>query len=350
MTRNTWSTSTGERKPSMLMQPIVDPAAWDAAEMARSEAWIYRLSDAENDEIERAVARAESSGKDLTEVGRADFPLPTLAPLLAEFQHELMLGRGFALLRGIRLDKLTKVQAAIAFWGIGLYMGRPISQNIHGHVLAHVKFQGGQNGQDRGYTTQGALGFHCDSADILGLGVVNTGKSGGEHRIVSSASVYNDLLKKHPEFVQVLGEPMHRSRSGDGFGNAVPWIVQRTFNFTGSYFSCRSAGGSVMAAQKYPEVPRLTPIQIEAMEAFKEASNRLSMVIPFQRGDFFYVTNHTNMHARSAYEDWPEPERKRHLMRIWLKNGLRPLPEEIGKFMEGTPTKAPRLSAVLEVA
>jgi hypothetical protein len=49
-----------------------------------------------------------------------------------------------------------------------------------------------------------------------------------------------------------------------------------------------------------------------------------------------WVHNHTMLHDRTSYEDWPEPERKRHLLRLWLAApGARPLPpvyaERFGK-------------------
>ena len=35
-------------------------------------------------------------------------------------------------------------------------------------------------------------------------------------------------------------------------------------------------------------------------------------------GDFQFVNNHVTLHARTEYEDYPEPERRRHLLRLWL--------------------------------
>ena len=38
-----------------------------------------------------------------------------------------------------------------------------------------------------------------------------------------------------------------------------------------------------------------------------------------QRGDMQFVCNFTVLHSRSAYEDWPERERRRYLLRLWLR-------------------------------
>ena len=48
----------------------------------------------------------------------------------------------------------------------------------------------------------------------------------------------------------------------------------------------------------------------------------------FTPGDIQLLHNHTVFHDRTAFEDWPEPERKRHLLRlVALPADGRPLPE-----------------------
>jgi hypothetical protein len=64
---------------------------------------------------------------------------------------------------------------------------------------------------------------------------------------------------------------------------------------------------------------------------------RLDMA--FAPGDIQLVHNHTILHDRMGYEDWPEPERKRHLLRLWLApQRARPLPESfVARFGSVTP-------------
>ena len=47
----------------------------------------------------------------------------------------------------------------------------------------------------------------------------------------------------------------------------------------------------------------------------------------FQLGDMQFLNNHVIFHTRLGYQDCDEPDRKRHLVRIWVRalNG-RPLP------------------------
>jgi len=42
--------------------------------------------------------------------------------------------------------------------------------------------------------------------------------------------------------------------------------------------------------------------------------------IDFEQGDIQFLHNHVILHTRTAFEDWPEPERRRHLLRLWLRD------------------------------
>ncbi len=40
----------------------------------------------------------------------------------------------------------------------------------------------------------------------------------------------------------------------------------------------------------------------------------------FERGDIQFLHNHVILHTRTAFEDWPEPKGRRHLLRLWLRD------------------------------
>ena len=75
-----------------------------------------------------------------------------------------------------------------------------------------------------------------------------------------------------------------------------------------------------------------------------------SFAIHFEVGDISFVCNHTTLHARSAFVDFPEPERKRHLLRMWISNGLRPVHEDIERRIRGVHVPSGTLAAPLDVA
>ena len=107
-----------------------------------------------------AVARVEERGLEIMDLQRDDFVLPTLADRLDGIADEVIDGRGIGLIRGVPVERYSRLQAGIAFWGIGTYLGVPVSQNAKGHLLGHVADLGShslKNPKHRGYQTHDML-------------------------------------------------------------------------------------------------------------------------------------------------------------------------------------------------
>lgn len=116
MTESSTAGAAGDHAAAVPLQPLVDPAGWDPRAMEKSEAWIYRLSNEEIGEVIDAARRLDIKGADLPTVRSDDFLLPGFGGRLTEIRDELMNGRGFALLRGLPIERMTKAQFAKAFW------------------------------------------------------------------------------------------------------------------------------------------------------------------------------------------------------------------------------------------
>ena len=115
------------------------PAAWRGPEMAARNDWIEHLAPAEVAEIEAAATPLAASDLDIAQISAADFALPTLGSRLVRIRDEVLNGRGFALLRGLPVDRWSMRSAATAFFGLGTHFGHALSQNAQGHVLGHVR-------------------------------------------------------------------------------------------------------------------------------------------------------------------------------------------------------------------
>ncbi|QWA25732.1 TauD/TfdA family dioxygenase [Streptomyces sp. JCM17656] len=74
------------------------------------------------------------------------------------------------------------------------------------------------------------------------------------------------------------------------------------------------------SAQRFPDVPRLEPADVELFDLIDRAASspRYSLDVGFEPGDLLLVNNYAVLHSRTAYEDFAEPERKRHVLRLWL--------------------------------
>lgn len=309
-----------KREPAAPMKPLVDPAGWTAADLAASDDWIYELSDAERDDLRDAVARIEKQGRAILDITREDFPLPVLDPGLEALYDELLEGRGFFLMRGVPVEAFTKEQAAIAFWGIGTRFGSALSQNIKGHMLGHVKALGVSYEDQlvRGYQTADEMRFHSDQCDYVALLCLHPAKKGGASRIASAVTLYNELLKSHPDLVEELVEDFYFTKYNEDKNGKATWYKMPVFSFHDGYFTSRGIGARIMKAQNIPEVPKFTERRKQAVEAYHAKVHEIYFDMDFQPGDIQFLHNHVTLHSRTAFEDWPEDERKRHLMRLWF--------------------------------
>lgn len=326
------------REPAIPMQPIIDPAGWYPADLAANGDWIYELTAGEKVEVKAAVANIERRGADILDIGRADVDMPHFDQTLAMLYDELLEGRGFFLLRGVPVAELTISQAATAYWAIGTRFGRAVSQNKKSHMLGHVKNFGGDYAAAdvRGYQTNAELNFHCDQCDYVALLCMHPAKSGGASRIASNVTVYNEMLKTCPELVQELIADFYLSRHGEVSPGEPDWYKLPVFSFHDGYFSGRGASGHAVKALDIPGVPPFTDKQRAAFKAFGKIVRQHYFDMDFRPGDIQILHNHVTLHTRTTFEDWPEPERKRHLMRLWLTdwNG-RPLKPGFRENIQG---------------
>ena len=241
------------RQPALPMKPLVDPAGWTAKELAASSDWIYELSDAEKDDIRNVVAHVEEKRHAILDVTKVDFPLPTFDIGLRALYDELLEGRGFCLIRGVPVEDFNKQQAAIAFWGIGTRFGAALSQNTKGHMLGHVKALGVsyQDQLVRGYQTADEMRFHSDQCDYVALLCLHPAKKGGASRIASAVTLYNELLKSHPDLMEELVDDFYFSKYDESKTGAASWYKMPVFSFHDGYFTSRGIGARIMKAQIY---------------------------------------------------------------------------------------------------
>ena len=313
--------TVARREPVAAMAPIRDASAWAPESLRDVEGWSYRLSDGERAQLIDATARLQGVPVDM--VDRDNFVLGSLAGVIEDVRRELLHGRGIVMLRGFPIEALDRVGQAIAYFGLGAYLGRRLSQNRAGHLLGHVKDLGGDysNPNTRGYLTRAEMRFHSDSCDYVGLLCLQTAMRGGESLVASSVTVYNRMLEQRPDLVQELTRDLYRSRMGEIGPGEAPWYTLPIFCFDAdSRFYSVGGGVRMEHAQTLPGVPRYTPAQAEALELYRKTIRECAAEIPFLPGDVQFLNNYVTMHTRRAYEDWPELARKRHLLRLWLSD------------------------------
>lgn len=298
--------------------PVGGPAAWRGADLAGREDWIVRLGSEAVAEIERAAAGVAC--RPLEAIDRAAFPLPTLAPEIARWARALDGGRGFLLVRGLPAGRWSEDESARVFWGIGQHLGTPGGQNRDEELLGHVLDTGEEAASPfvRRYRTSGDIAWHCDLADVVGLMCLAMPASGGASRIASSVTVHDEMSARRPDLLPRLYEAFAldtRDEAGVSGRTHVPVIPcrfargrLRTF-YHSDYFR---------SAARHADVAPFTDDERTLLDLYEEIASTPGVYLDmhFEVGDVQLVSNHTVLHARTAYED--APGRRRHLLRLWL--------------------------------
>jgi len=318
------------REPAVQYQPVVDPAEWRADALKASGDYLVHLTADDLAELDTAIRRVETRGMPIMELTAADFDLPSLGAKLSDIRDEILNGRGFVQIRGFTPERYSAEQQAIAFWGVSMHLGeRVATQNAKGHVLGHITNIGEtvNNPNQRGPYSKDRIPFHVDCCDIVGLMCVNPAKSGGESSLASSVAVHNEMLRRRPDLVPALTEPYYRDRRGEVPAGMAPWYKIPIFNYNGGYLTTNIEPTYIGSAHRHLGVPEMTAIQREAFEYVQALAEELNLDIEFERGDMQFLNNHVIMHTRQSFEDFPELDRRRHLLRIWIiAKGCRPLP------------------------
>jgi hypothetical protein len=322
------------------MHTVIDsPADWRGADVAKRTDWIHEFTRDEIAEIESATRHALASGKTLETLTAADFPLPLVSQRLAHARTFLEEGLGIYQFRGINVDGYDKATLRLMYWGIGKHMGTAVSQSKDGDLLGDVRDVGVDvnSPQGRGYKSNQRLTFHTDTCDVVGLMVLRVAKAGGLSLLASSHAIHNHLARTRPDLLEVLHQPFTWSwQTQEPIGGA-PHYQQPLFSMKDGKLSCRYVRVHIKSGQRFPEAPRLTPIQIEALDAFDELawSEDFHFTFMFKPGDLQFVNNHVALHSRTAFDDHEETDRKRHLLRMWLSvPNSRPLSDALSTIYQ----------------
>ena len=303
---------------------ITEPGAWIGPQIQNDSGWIHHVDAAAVAEIEAALANVKRNGVQIPFAADA-FPLPRFGARLERLLHEIENGRGFVLVRGIPRGRYTDADCELIYWGIAAHLGTPVSQNARGHLLGHVRDEGRIQADPsaRAYQTSERMDFHTDMlpVDVLGLFCLRTAKSGGASKLVSALTIHNVLRAERPDLLDALYGTFHVDWRGEEPAGEKPWFSLPMFSERDGRVTTRiNSLPYYESAARHGAQYGPTPIQREALQAVQEIANRpeLMLTMDFREGDIQLINNHILLHAREAYEDYPEPGRERHLLRMWI--------------------------------
>lgn len=265
----------------------------------------------------RALVRA---GREPHTVSQSELPLNPWAGQLAALREQVLHGRGFAVLRGIPVGSAHHEETELLFWAIGLHLGRAVSQSVMGDRLGHIIDVTDKDPHARAYRNRSELTPHTDPGDILSFLCLHAAKSGGISQFSSSHLVHEELRATRPDLLARLyrGYRYHRfGEQADGDDPVTPHRVP-VFSECEGQLSARYVRQYIeIAADEHPDIV-LDDLDCEALDQFEAIAIANQIEFTLEPGEAIVANNYTVLHARTGFEDFPEAERKRHLLRLWL--------------------------------
>ena len=302
--------------------PSIGPSVWAAADLFKDESWVRQVAPAELDQLRDVMAEVLARRRRAEQKPPDAFSLPGWASTIEAVHSQVHAGRGLFLLRGLNVEECDREMLEVLYFGLACRLGSVLTQNSDGDFIRRVTDAGEQLAdkyQARSHRGRGEMLPHSDSADIVGLFCVRPAKCGGGTRVCSSAAVFNEIVERHPEHLDAL-------RNGFYFdltGKSAAGVSERrlpVFAYERGRVVCQFNKSRIEAGMSIAGVG-LTHTETAALEYVNQLAVRPDLALHFElrSGDILFLNNNYVLHARDAYEDWPEPDRKRLLLRIWLK-------------------------------
>ncbi len=263
-----------------------------------------------------------------------DFTLDACRTAMDEVRRVANEGPMFAVLDRLPMAELGRDAAIQIYWLLSSLLARPVAQKLNGQMFYDVMDTGAKLRPGSGIrptVTNVDLRFHNDNSynetppDYVCLLCLHPARQGGVSQVVSVATVHRALEDDFPELMSRLHKPFWYDRHAEHAPDEPTTFAAPVFE--------RGADGTVQARLALSEIfagyeLRGEPMDNEtaaALAAVQAVFDRpdLRVELDFEPGQIQYVNNRATGHARTEFVDHPEPERKRHLVRLWLRDGGR---------------------------
>ena len=301
----------------VLKQSVTGPAAWTGKDIQTDASWVLHLDPSHIQALDDALATLQGKGLSFPNFTRDDFPIGhALKKLLTDLAEVLENGRGFALWRGLPVDRYSEDELKAVYYGIGLHLGLPVCQNPRGDLLGEVMAVGDPKDiRTRVYETNLYLPYHSDPSDVVGLLCVRKAKQGGVSSLVSVARIYNEILEKHPEYLGLFYRMFYFEHLCEPEPSLSP-----IFSYHKGKLSCRYLRQYLELGCDIKGVP-LSKVEIEALDCFDQIMHspdiRVDMLM--EPGDLQFANNYAVLHSRTDFEDHEDAASRRRMLRLWLK-------------------------------
>ena len=304
------------------------PSAWVGRDV-RPEDYRVELSAACHDEIRRAVGELRAFPLPTIVLRPEDFAMPACREQMARVRHILERGARFAIVDRLPVAELDAAEATGIYWLLSSMVSRPVAQKLDGTLIYDVLDTGQEALPGSGVRpdkTSIEIRFHNDNAyndtppDYIGLLCWRQAMSGGHSRVISFHTAHNALLARHPNKLPRLYQPFWFDRQREYHVGEPPIFSAPVFDNSGvvkARFSVHqiNSGYALRGAPIDPEGAAAIAAMFEIVE-----EDGMSVDFDLEPGQIQFVDNRALGHSRTAFADHSEPDRKRHLVRLWMRD------------------------------
>jgi alpha-ketoglutarate-dependent taurine dioxygenase len=316
-------------QPAIVDRPITGREAWTCRDVSDSD-YKVMLSCEARSELLDAAKTLRRQPVPLLALRADSVDLPACRAAMEEVHAVLTEGTRFALLQGFPIDRLSLDEAKALYWILSSMLARPVAQKLDGTMIYDVHDTGRKALPGSGIRpdkTNIDLQFHNDNSynfmmpEIVGLLCVRPAKSGGMSRVMSFATAHNALRERHREVLPRLYEPFWFDRQREFHPGEPATFSAPLFIRDGERLHARMSLHQIRGgyALHGGTMDNETTAAVEAIrDVFADES--LQFQFRLQAGDIQYVANREIGHSRTEFHDHDEPDRRRLLIRVWLRD------------------------------
>ena len=256
-----------------------------------------------------------------------DYRLPRTKSLMKKAKDRLENGVGFAVLDRLSVRSFTKDELKSVYWILSSLIARPVAQSFSGTLLYDVLDTGKLKGPKvRADLTSAELDFHTDYSyneppRYFGLQTLRTAKKGGRSGVVSLLTAHNEMRRHHPHLLERLYRPFWLNRYGEHAPGLPKASSHPVYSYDGNELWARFNPRNIYAG--YDLVGEtLDEVGREAVETLHGILSTPAHHLNFylSAGQVIYLQNQRCAHRRTAYEDHDDIDRRRHMIRIFLRD------------------------------
>ena len=306
--------------------------AWMRADIRRDD-WFFPLSADCLAELRAILVELRAHPRSVEQIDPAHFEIPACRKLMRSVQAALDDGVRFAVVDRLPMDEISDAEAKALYWILSSLLARPVQQKLTGTLVYDVHDTGKKATPGSGVRpdqTNMDQFFHNDNSynttqpEYVALLCMRPAKTGGVSQVISFYTLHNELLRAHKEVIPRLYQPFWFDRQKEYLPGEPEVLSAPIFSYDGrlkvrlGLFQAKSGCTLMNETMDEPAVTAIDTLR----KIFTDEAVRFDFVM--ERGHIQFVNNLELCHRRTTFEDHAEPQKKRLMIRLWLRNAGAP--------------------------